>query len=310
MLRQHTLRKPVHVIGIGVHTGVSVRMTLRPAPIDAGVRFVRMDLHEAPGVNADARLVTDTLLATTLASGAARIMTVEHLMAALWGAGVDNVQVEVWGGEVPILDGSAAPFIDLIRQAGLVSQDAPRVFLRVKETVTVLGDGDSAASLSPCSGFRAAYTFVSSNPLFAQFPKRIAVDFRRHAFADAIGRARSFGLAGELDQARALNRCLGSSLDNSVGLAECGVLNVEGLRYPDELVKHKVLDAIGDLYLAGRPMLGAFEGYKSGHALNNLLVRALLDNGDAWELTTQPDITPEGRATQRRGLPRPVVQAR
>lgn len=310
MQRQHTLRKPIHVIGIGVHSGVSVRMTLRPAAIDAGIRFIRMDLHQAPAVNAAAHLVSDTLLATTLADGAARVMTVEHLMAALWGAQIDNLRVELWGGEVPILDGSAGPFIDLIRQAGILAQDAPRLFLRVKETVTVLGEGDSAASLSPCSSFRAAYTFVTSDPLFAQFPKRVAVDFSRHAFADAVSRARSFGLERELNQARALNRCLGSSLDNAVGLSEeTGVLNTEGLRYPDELVKHKVLDAIGDLYLAGHSMLGAFEGYKSGHALNNRLVRTLLDNPDAWELTTLPDIAAEGRARHLLALPRPAAQA-
>jgi UDP-3-O-[3-hydroxymyristoyl] N-acetylglucosamine deacetylase len=259
-------------------------MTLRPAGENTGIRFVRTDLNRAL-VRANAMHVSDTTLSTSIAERDVQIATVEHLMSALWGLGIDNLSVELNNEEVPIMDGSAAPFINLIRSVGVVEQSAAREYIRVTRPITVT-QGDAVARLSPFDGFRADYTFEADHPVYNRYPKRAVLDFSRTSYVDEVGGARSFGLLRELDQARAINRCLGSSLENAVGIDDDRILNEDGLRYEDEFVKHKVLDAIGDLYLLGRPLLGSFRGHKSGHALNNKLARALLRCEDAWEMVT------------------------
>ncbi|MFU8816713.1 MAG: UDP-3-O-acyl-N-acetylglucosamine deacetylase [Pseudomonadales bacterium] len=289
MLRQKTIRRPAHAIGIGVHSGKKVRMTMRPAGENTGIVFVRTDVVGQGGrgaaVRADAINVSDTTLSTSIADRGVQVATVEHLMSALWGMGIDNLVVELSGEEVPIMDGSAAPFISLIRSAGVVEQNAARLFIRIKREITV-AQGDAMASLKPFNGFKADYTFVADHPVFNRYPKRARLDFNHASYVDEVSRARTFGLIGELEQAQAISRCLGSSLDNAVGIDDTDVLNAGGLRCEDEFVKHKLLDAIGDLYLLGRPLLGEFCGYKSGHALNNKLARALARCDDAWELST------------------------
>ena len=284
MLRQRTIKKPVHAIGIGVHSGEKVRMTMRPAAENTGIVFVRRDQLGA-SVAALAENVSDTTLSTSIGHGEVEISTVEHLMSALWGLGVDNLIVELNAQEVPIMDGSAAPFIYLINTVGIVEQNAPKEFIRIKREISVT-QGDAVATLKPFAGFKANYTFVADHPVYNQHPKQADLDFSATSYVDQVSRARSFGLMKELEQAQAIHKCLGSSLDNAVGIDDHKVVNAEGLRYNDEFVKHKLLDAIGDLYLLGRPILGAFDGYKSGHALNNKLARALLRCEDAWEIAT------------------------
>lgn len=284
MQRQRTLQRSVHAIGIGVHSGQKVRMTLRPAGENTGIRFVRTDLNRAL-VRANAMQVSDTTLSTSISERDVQVATVEHLMSALWGLGIDNLSVELNNEEVPIMDGSAAPFINLIRSVGVVEQNAAREYIRVTRPITVT-QGDAVAELRPFDGFRADYTFEADHPVYNRYPKHVVLDFSRISYVDDVGGARSFGLLKELDQARAINRCLGSSLENAVGIDDDRILNEDGLRYEDEFVKHKVLDAIGDLYLLGRPLLGSFQGHKSGHALNNKLARALLRCEDAWEMVT------------------------
>lgn len=259
-------------------------MTLRPAGENTGIRFVRTDLNRAL-VRANAMHVSDTTLSTSISERDVQVATVEHLMSALWGLGIDNLSVELNNEEVPIMDGSAAPFINLIRSVGVVEQNAAREYIRVTRPITVT-QGDAVAELRPFDGFRADYTFEADHPVYNRYPKHVVLDFSRISYVDDVGGARSFGLLKELDQARAINRCLGSSLENAVGIDDDRILNEDGLRYEDEFVKHKVLDAIGDLYLLGRPLLGSFQGHKSGHALNNKLARALLRCEDAWEMVT------------------------
>ncbi|MYD97701.1 MAG: UDP-3-O-acyl-N-acetylglucosamine deacetylase [Gammaproteobacteria bacterium] len=282
MLYQRTIDRPAHAIGIGVHTGRPVRMTLRPAEPDTGIEFHRVDL---PGrsVKALAQNVSDTTLATSIGASGVQVATVEHLMSALWGMAIDNVRVELSDEEVPIMDGSARPFVELIQGAGILTQSAPRKFIRITRRLSV-SQGAAQATLAPYDGFRASYTFVADHPVFNRYPKHIQVDFSDTSYLEDVCGARSFGLMDELGQARAIRKCLGSSLDNAVGIDDSDIVNSEGLRYEDEFVKHKLLDAIGDLYLLGLPVVGAFEGYMSGHALNNKLARALLRCTDAWTL--------------------------
>lgn len=264
-------------------------MTLRPAGENTGIVFTRTDLAGQTGgrawVAADAQKVSDTTLSTSLDGNGVRVSTVEHLMSALWGLGIDNLQVELNSEEVPIMDGSAAPFIYLIKSVGVVEQNAPRQFIRIKREITV-NQGDAVARLKPFDGFRAHYTFVADHPVYNRYPKQTTLDFNDVSYVEQVSRARSFGLIKELEQAQAINRCLGSSLENAVGIDDYRVLNEDGLRYEDEFVKHKMLDAIGDLYLLGRPLLADFYGYKSGHALNNKLARAVARCEDAWEVIT------------------------
>ncbi len=285
MLHQRTLRRPVHAIGVGVHSGTKARVTLRAAPADTGICFHRTDIAPNLAVPALATNVSDTLLSTSVSAQGIQVATVEHLMSAFWGLGIDNARVEIQGEEVPILDGSAAPFVRLIESAGVTVQSAPKQFIRIKQAVHV-SQGDARAALLPHPGFRVAYTFVADHPVYNRYPKRAVVDFATTSYVAGISRARSFGLVRELAQAQAIRKCLGSSLENAVGIDDVRILNEEGLRFRDEFVKHKVLDAIGDLYLLGRAVIGAFEGFKSGHGLNNQLARALLRCPDSWDVVT------------------------
>lgn len=283
MLKQRTIRKSVHAIGIGVHSGAKVRMTLRPGEAHSGINFVRTDLgsgHSAVPALAD--YVADTTLSTSIADGAVQVATVEHLMSALWGLGIDNLLIELSAEEVPIMDGSAAPFVKLINSVGIVEQQAPKQFLRITREVKVT-QGEAFALLRPYTGFKAGYTFVANHHVYDRYPKQASIDFATTSYVDDVSGARSFGLIDELPQAQAINKCLGSSLENAVGIDADGVINEDGLRYQDEFVKHKLLDVIGDLFLLGRPILGEFVGHMSGHALNNKLARAVLRCDDAWE---------------------------
>ena len=285
MFKQRTIKKAVHAIGIGVHSAEKVRMTLRPAGENTGIVFVRQDVRGNASICARAENVSDTTLSTSVGNGHTSVATVEHLMSALWGLGIDNLYVELSSEEVPIMDGSAAPFVNLINTVGIVEQNAPKQFIRITREVSV-AQGDAVATLTPYAGFKAAYTFEADHPVYNRHPKYAELDFTNVSYVDEVSEARSFGLLKELDQAQAINKCLGSSLENAVGIDDDDVVNPDGLRYNDEFVKHKLLDAIGDLYLLGRPILGAFVGHKSGHALNNKLARALMRCEDAWELAT------------------------
>ena len=297
MLRQRTIDRPAHAIGVGVHTGRPVRMTLRPAPPETGIEFVRLDAAPRRPVRALADNVSDTTLSTSIGEHGVQIATVEHLMSAFWGMSIDNVRVELNGEEVPIMDGSAQPFVHLVQGAGVRELDAPRRFIKITREISV-SQGEARASLTPYNGFRAGYTFVANHPVFNRYPKRVEADFARTSYVRDVCGARSFGLMSELAQAQAISKCLGSSLENAVGVGDSEILNPEGLRYADEFVKHKLLDAIGDLYLLGLPVLGAFDGYMSGHALNNKLAWAVLRSRDAWTLVAADGETVADRGAQ------------
>lgn len=281
MLKQRTLKTLIRATGVGLHTGRKVTLTLRPAPPDTGIVFRRVDLPGSPAFRADPHLVCDTRLCSALEANGARVMTVEHLMAAFAGLGIDNVQVELDAAEVPIMDGSAGPFVFLIQSAGIEEQGAPKTFIRVRKTVEV-HDGDKWVRLSPYNGFRVTLSVDFAHPVF-QEGQTVTVDFADASFVREVSRARTFGFMHEVEALRSQGLALGGSLDNAVVMDEFRVLNAEGLRYDDELVKHKALDAIGDLYLLGHPLIGAFTGHKSGHALNNRLCRALAADETAWE---------------------------
>ena len=265
-----------------MHSAANVRMTLRPAGENTGIVFVRTDRHSA-AVRADVANVSDTTLSTTIAEGGVQVATVEHLLSALYGLSVDNLVVELNNEEVPIMDGSSRPFVDIVNMVGLVEQSAPREYIRINRPIRV-DQGDAWAALEPFDGFSASYTFEAEHPVYECHPKQARVDFLETSYVEEVSCARSFGLVDELAQAQAINKCLGSSLKNAVGIGDREILNPEGLRYSNEFVKHKILDAIGDLYLLGRPIIGAFVGYKSGHSLNNKLGRALLRCEDAWDV--------------------------
>ena len=283
-LKQRTIQQAVHAIGIGVHSGEKVGMSLRPAPENTGIVFVRSDL-DSQEVRAYAENVSDTTLSTSISQNGVQVATVEHLMSALWGIGIDNLYIELTGEEVPIMDGSAAPFVDLINSVGIIEQQASRHFLMIKRELKVK-QGDAEAILRPFKGFKATYTFAADHPVYNRYPKVASIDFSSVSYVDEVSQARSFGLESELCQAQAINKCLGSSLDNAVGIGNDEIMNEDGLRCHDEFVKHKLLDVMGDLYLLGKPILGEFVGFKSGHALNNKLARALLRVEEAWELVT------------------------
>ena len=275
-------------------------MTLRPAAADSGIVFHRTDAPHRP-VRALAQNVLDTTLATSVGENGTQIATVEHLMSALWGVGIDNLHVELSGEEVPIMDGSARPFVSLVRGAGIRDLAVAKRFIRITRKIAV-SQGDAHATLRPFDGFRAGYTFVADHPVYNRYPKAVEVDFSTTSYVRQVCAARSFGLMGELAQAQAIRKCLGSSLQNAVGIDDEAIINPEGLRYEDEFVKHKLLDAIGDLYLLGLPLIGAFDGYKSGHALNNKLARAVLRCTDAWVCVRAPGTTAEPQALRRAEL--------
>jgi UDP-3-O-[3-hydroxymyristoyl] N-acetylglucosamine deacetylase len=285
MMKQRTLKEPVRTTGVGLHTGVKVEITLRPAPPDTGIVFRRMDLDPPAELKADPYLVTDTRLCSMLESGPAKVATVEHLMSALAGLGIDNALVDLTGPEIPILDGSSAPFVFLLQSAGIVEQDAPKRYVRIIRPIEVR-DGDKWARFTPHNGFKIDFTIDFKHPVFDKSAKTVSIDFAETAYAKEVARARTFGFMHEVEALRNSGLALGGSLDNAIVMDEYRILNVEGLRYEDEFVKHKVLDAIGDLYLLGYPIIGAFAAYKSGHALNNALLRELLQHKEAWEFVS------------------------
>jgi UDP-3-O-[3-hydroxymyristoyl] N-acetylglucosamine deacetylase len=282
MLRQRTLKSLVSVSGVGLHTGEKVRITLRPAPVDAGVVFRRVDLAAPVDIPARADLVGEARLASTLVQGNVKVHTVEHLMSALGGMGIDNVYVDLDAAEVPIMDGSASPFVLLLQQAGIEQQAAPKKFLRVERRVEVK-DGDKWARLEPYDGYRLSFSIEFRHPVIERSTQAVTVDFAETSYLKEIARARTFGFMHEVEALRDSGLALGGGLDNAVVLDEYRVLNSEGLRFADEFIRHKLLDAMGDLYLLGRPLIGAFTAHKSGHALNNRLLRAALADTGALQ---------------------------
>jgi len=285
MLKQRTLKNVIRATGVGLHTGRKVFLTLRPAPADTGIVFRRDDLDPAVEIPARAENVGDTSLSTCLVKGDVRISTVEHLLSAFAGLGIDNAFVDVSAAEVPIMDGSAGPFVFLIQSAGVEEQNRPKRFVRVRRAITVQ-DGDKWARFEPFDGFKVSFAIEFDHPFFQQRSKHAEIDFSTTSFVKEVSRARTFGFMRDVEQLRKQNLALGGSLDNAIVVDDYRVLNEDGLRYEDEFVKHKILDAIGDLYLLGHSLIGAFHGYKSGHELNNRLLRRILAERDAWELVT------------------------
>lgn len=285
MIQQRTLKNTIRATGVGLHSGDKVYMTLRPAPVNHGIVFRRVDLDPVVEVPAKAELVTEVTLCTGLTCNDAKIQTVEHLMSALAGLGVDNIIVELSSPELPIMDGSSGPFVFLLQSAGIVEQNAPKRFIRVLKTVEVT-EGDKVARFSPYEGYKLGFTIQFDHPMIPAKQSRQEIEFSTQAYTKEISRARTFGFMRDLEYMRERNLGLGGSMDNAIVLDEFRVLNEDGLRYADEFVRHKILDAIGDLYLAGGQVLGAYEGFKSGHALNNKLVRALMADATAWEWVT------------------------
>lgn len=281
-MRQRTLKQSVRATGIGLHGGQKVYMTLRPAPANTGVVFRRVDLDPVADIPAQAALVTETTLGTTLSQRAGKVATVEHLLSALAGLGIDNLFVELSAAEVPIMDGSAAPFVFLLQSAGIEEQQAAKRFVRVIKPIEV-ADGDKWARLSPFNGYRINFEIDFDHPVFKTHPQRAALEFSTTAFLREISRARTFGFMRDIEYLRSRDLTLGGSLDNAIVLDNYRVLNEDGLRFKDEFVRHKILDAIGDLYLLGASLIGEYSGFKSGHAINNQLLRALIDRPDAWE---------------------------
>jgi UDP-3-O-[3-hydroxymyristoyl] N-acetylglucosamine deacetylase len=282
VLKQRTLKKTVSATGVGLHNGEKVIMTLKPAPVDSGIVFCRADLPGAPTIQATPDAVKDTRLCSALEQNGARVATVEHLMSALAGLGVDNVRIDVTASEIPIMDGSSGPFIYLLQSAGIVEQNAPKKFIKIKKMVEIK-EADKWVKFEPYHGFKMEFTIDFAHPVFDHSGKTVTIDFADNSYIKEISRARTFGFMHEVEYLRANGLARGGSLDNAIVLDEYRVLNSDGLRYEDEFAKHKVLDAIGDLYMLGHPILGAFTAYKSGHALNNQLLRALLEDADAWE---------------------------
>jgi UDP-3-O-[3-hydroxymyristoyl] N-acetylglucosamine deacetylase len=297
MFKQRTLKSLISASGVGLHTGHKVRLTLRPAPVDTGVVFRRVDLPSPVDIPARAEAVGETRLSSCLVNGEAKVYTVEHLMSALAGLGVDNVYVDLDGPEVPIMDGSAGPFVLLLQQAGMEEQAAAKKFCKVKKTVEV-SEGDKWARLEPYDGFRLSFSIDFRHPVIERSTQSVTLDFAETSYLKEIARARTFGFMQDLEDLRDNSLALGGGLDNAVVLDEYRVLNSEGLRFADEFIRHKLLDANGDLYLIGNPLLGAFTAHKSGHALNNKLVRALLADASALQTVSfeRPEEAPAGVA--------------
>ncbi len=275
----------VRATGVGLHTGEKVHLTLRPAQPDTGIVFRRIDLEPPVEIKADPYAVHDTRLSSCLEKDGVRVQTVEHLMSALAGLGVDNLHVDVTAAEVPIMDGSAGPFVFLLQSAGIEEQAAPKRFIRILQPVEVR-DGDKWVRFEPYNGFRLELAIDYAHPVFDASAQKVVVDFSTTSYVKEVARARTFGFMQDVESMRAQGLALGGSLDNAIVMDEYRVLNSDGLRYDNEFVKHKVLDAIGDLYLLGHPLIGAFSGHKSGHAMNNRLLRALLERQEAWEFVS------------------------
>jgi UDP-3-O-[3-hydroxymyristoyl] N-acetylglucosamine deacetylase len=285
MIKQRTLKSVVRATGVGVHTGQKVAMVLRPAPVDSGIVFCRSDLPGNPAIPAHALNVSNTTMATVIEKNGARVSTVEHLMSAFYGLGIDNVFVDVSAEEVPIMDGSAGTFVFLIQSAGIEEQAAPKRYVRVLKRVEI-EDGDKKVRVEPFDGFKIGFSIDFKHPVFDARTSEVEVDFGDVSFVREMSRARTFGFTQEVEMLRTKGLARGGSLDNAIVIDDFRVLNAEGLRMDDEFVKHKALDAVGDLYMLGRPLIGAFYGHKSGHALNNQLVRKLLAEKSAWEEVT------------------------
>ena len=285
MIRQRTLKNVIRATGVGLHTGDKVYLTLLPAPPDSGIVFRRVDLDEPVEIRAHPENVGDTQLSTCLVKDGVRVSTVEHLLSALAGLGIDNAVVELSAAEVPIMDGSAGPFVFLIQSAGIQEQDAAKRFIRIKKPILV-EDADKWVRFDPFEGFKVAFSIEFDHPVFKQGMQSAEVDFSSTCFVKEVSRARTFGFMRDIEALQQRRLALGGSLDNAIVVDDYRILNEDGLRYRDEFVKHKILDAIGDLYLLGHSVIGAFTGCKSGHALNNQLLRALLQDAAAWEEVT------------------------
>ncbi|MGB8517870.1 MAG: UDP-3-O-acyl-N-acetylglucosamine deacetylase [Gallionella sp.] len=285
MVKQRTIKNSVKVTGVGLHSGEKVTLGLRPAPANTGIVFCRVDKKPAEQIRVSAELVHDTRLSTCMEQNGVRVATVEHLMSALSGLGVDNIYIDLDSAEVPIMDGSAGTFIFLLQSSGIVEQTAAKKFVRVKKTVEVK-QGDKWVRFDPYDGCKLTFTINFPHPVFANAKQHVVVDLGVDSYVREISRARTFGFMQDVEYMRAQGLALGGSLDNAIVMDEYRVLNPDGLRFEDEFVKHKVLDAIGDLYMSGHPVIGAFSGFKSGHALNNALLREMLADAEAWEYVT------------------------
>jgi UDP-3-O-[3-hydroxymyristoyl] N-acetylglucosamine deacetylase len=285
MIKQRTLKNVIRATGVGLHTGEKVYLTLRPAPADTGIVFRRIDIDPPVEVPARPENVTDTRLSTTLESNGVKISTVEHLMSAFAGLGIDNAYVDLTAPEVPIMDGSAGPFVFLIQSAGIEEQNSAKRFIRIKKKIEI-EDGDKWACFEPLDGFKVSFTIDFDHPIFKNSVQIATVDFSTTSFVKEVSRARTFGFMRDLEALREAGLARGGSLDNAIVMDSFHILNEDGLRYEDEFVKHKVLDAIGDLYLLGHPLIGSFSAHKSGHALNNRLLRTMVSAPDAWEIVS------------------------
>jgi UDP-3-O-[3-hydroxymyristoyl] N-acetylglucosamine deacetylase len=288
MIKQRTLKNVIKATGITLHGGERAELTLRPAPPNTGIIFQRIDLDPVVEIPARAENVGDTTLSTCLVKNGVRVSTVEHLLSAFAGLGIDNAYVDVTAAEIPIMDGSAGPFVFLVQSAGIQEQNAPKGFIRIKKKVKIK-EGDKWACFEPFEGFKVTFSIEFDHPVFKLHSKTATLDFSSTSYVKEVSRARTFGFMADFERLRELNLALGASLDNAVAIDDFRVLNEDGLRYEDEFVKHKILDAIGDLYLLGSSLIGAFSGHKSGHALNNKLLRQLLAQEDAWEYVTFED---------------------
>ena len=287
MIKQRTLQTAIKATGIGLHTGEPTVLTLRPAPENTGIVFYRTDLPNTISVPARPENVGDTVMSTCLVKDGVRIATIEHLMSAMAGLGIDNAYIDVSAAEIPIMDGSSGPFVYILQSAGIKEQNAPKKFVRIKRKITVRVD-DKWASFEPYEGFKVSLSIDFNHPLFHGKPQEASIDFSTTSYVKEISRARTFGFISEYEYLRARNLALGASMDNAIVIDEYRILNDGGLRYEDEFVKHKILDAVGDLYLLGS-IIGSFSGYKSGHALNNQLLRELLADQTAYEIVTFED---------------------
>jgi len=298
MVMQRTPKTVIQATGVGLHSGNKILLTLKPAPVNTGIIFRRTDLDGTPEIPASYKHVSDTTLCTSLEHNGVRIATVEHLLSALAGLGIDNAYVDIDGPEVPIMDGSAAPFVFLIQSAGICEQNAPKRFIRILKPVKV-EDGDKYVRFLPHEGYRVSFQIEFNHPVFNERPQTATLDFSSTSYMKEVCRARTFGFMSDYEKLRAANLAKGGSLDNAIVVDDYRIINEDGLRFEDEFVKHKVLDAVGDLYLLGSGLIGAFEGYLSGHELNNRLLRELVATEDAWEYVypdeadTMADIYPE-----------------
>ena len=304
MIQRRALKAPISASGVGLHSGERVKLTLLPAAPDTGIVFRRVDLPLPVEIPARPDLVNDTRLSSTLVNAeGVRVATIEHLMSALAGLGIDNLVVEMDGPETPIMDGSSAPFVYLLETAGIAEQAVPKRFIRLKKPLELV-EGDKWVRLTPHEGFSVAMEIQFNHPVFQRIPQKICIDFAQHSYLDEVSRARTFGFMHEVEYMRANGLGLGGNLDNAIVIDDDSVLNKDGLRFGDEFVRHKILDAIGDLYIVGHPLIAAFSGFKSGHAMNNALLRQLLATPDAWEFVSFTD--PHDAPSSFHRVPEPV----